>query len=197
MLANTLYNLHLYIRKIEIIHVITVITFEWKFINTGNSCDFFFSEFEEMKSYIYRVETLYGSVMVLASSVHNAPWGNCTFYDQEILQKTIFDESFQSLTHARLAFCWVAYLLWQKCHCQELGFSQREKNFGTNTWVVEYDWLFTGKKHFPFQIFFPKTPSLSTATEDLRFPSTMSSVKCSRRKVKFSSSLTGSPTNSR
>ena len=35
-----------------------------------------------------------------------------------------------------------------------------------------------------------------TATEDIRCPNTMSSVTCSRGKVKFSSSLSSSPANS-
>ena len=54
MLATTLYNLHIYIREIEKLHVIN---YEWKYINIVNSCNFFWSEFEEMKSCIYRVET--------------------------------------------------------------------------------------------------------------------------------------------
>ena len=45
-------------------------------------------------------------------------------------------------------------------------------------------------------VFFPTTPNLSTVTEDIRSPNTISSVTCSRRKVKFSSSLNGSPTTS-
>ena len=47
-----------------------------------------------------------------------------------------------------------------------------------------------------FYTFFPTTPNLSTATEDISSPNTMSSVTCSRGKVKFSSSLSGSPTSS-
>ena len=49
-----MYNLHIYIREIEKLHVIT---HEWKDINIVNSCNFFLSEFENMKSCIYRVET--------------------------------------------------------------------------------------------------------------------------------------------
>ena len=48
-----MYNLHIY-KKIRKLHVIT---YEWKYINIVNSCNFFLSEFEEMKSCIYRVET--------------------------------------------------------------------------------------------------------------------------------------------
>ena len=49
-----MYNLHIYKRKIEKLHVIT---YEWKYINIVNSCNCFLSEFEEMKSCRYRVET--------------------------------------------------------------------------------------------------------------------------------------------
>ena len=54
MLAKTLYSLHIYIKEIEKLHIIT---YESKYNNIVNSCNFFLSEFEEMKSFIYRVET--------------------------------------------------------------------------------------------------------------------------------------------
>ena len=47
-------NLHILIRESG---KILVITFEWKYINIVNSCNFFLSDFEKMKSCIYRVET--------------------------------------------------------------------------------------------------------------------------------------------
>ena len=43
---------------------------------------------------------------------------------------------------------------------------------------------------------FPTTPDLSPATKDFRSPNTMSSVTCSKGKLKFSSNLCGSPTSS-
>ena len=46
--------MHIYIREFEKLHVIT---YEWNYINIMNSCDFFLSEFGEMKPCIYRVET--------------------------------------------------------------------------------------------------------------------------------------------
>ena len=51
-------------------------------------------------------------------------------------------------------------------------------------------------KNIHFYTFFPTTPNLSTATDDIRLPNTMSSVKSSRGCVKFNSSLSGSPTSS-
>ena len=99
-----------------------------------------------MKSYIYRVETANaGTVVVLVSSVHIAAWRNCTLYDQESLQSTKYNKSLQSLSNAQPAYCWIAYFFLQKCPCQELEHSQREKNHGTDTWVVGYGWKFAGK----------------------------------------------------
>ena len=51
-------------------------------------------------------------------------------------------------------------------------------------------------KIIQFYTFFPTTPNLTTATGDIRSPNTMSSVTFSRGWVKFSSSLSGSPTSS-
>ena len=47
--------MHIYIKEIEKLHVII---YEWKYINILNSFNFILSEFEEMKSCIYRVETV-------------------------------------------------------------------------------------------------------------------------------------------
>ena len=41
--AKTLYKLHIYIREIENLQVIT---YEWKYSNIVNSCKFSLSEFE-------------------------------------------------------------------------------------------------------------------------------------------------------
>ena len=49
-----MYNLHIHVREIAKLHVVT---YEWKYINIVKSCNFFLSEFEEMKSCIYGVET--------------------------------------------------------------------------------------------------------------------------------------------
>ena len=54
MLANTLYNLHHYIRAIGILYIIT---YDWKYNNIMNSCNFILLESEEMKSCTDRVET--------------------------------------------------------------------------------------------------------------------------------------------
>ena len=42
-----MYNLHIHNREFE---KLQVITYEWKYINIVNSCNFLLSEFEEMKS---------------------------------------------------------------------------------------------------------------------------------------------------
>ena len=54
ILAKTLYNLNIYIRKIKKLHVVAL---EWKYINIVKACKLFLSEFEELKSCIYRVQT--------------------------------------------------------------------------------------------------------------------------------------------
>ena len=103
-----MYNLHIYIEKITILHVVT---YKWKYINIVNSSDLFLSELEEMKSCLYRVETANAwdeIIVVLVSSACTAAWGN--WVDRKSLQKTIFDKSLQSLSNAHPAYYWVAYL---------------------------------------------------------------------------------------
>ena len=51
---NTWYNLHVYIERNEILHVVT---YNRKYIKIVNSSNFFLWELEEMKSCIYCVET--------------------------------------------------------------------------------------------------------------------------------------------
>ncbi len=41
--------------------------------------------------------------MFLISSVYIAAWGNCTFYDPESLQNTLFDETLQTLLTLHIA----------------------------------------------------------------------------------------------
>ena len=53
------------------------------------------------------------------------------------------------------------------------------------------------KETLSFSNFFPTTPNLSTASQDILSPNALSSVTCCRRKAKFGSRLSGSPTNSR
>ena len=59
-----------------------------------------------------------------------------------------------------------------------------------------YGSIFAGDEHYPFEMFFPTTPNLSVATDGIRSPKTMSSKTCFIGKVKFNSSLNGSPTSS-
>ena len=69
-------------------------------------------------------------------------------------------------------------------------------NQSFDTSVEGCDWRFAGDKRCPFWIFSPKTPSFAATTEDIRSPSTKSSVPCSRGNVKFSSSVSGCPVSS-
>ena len=69
---------------------------------------------------------------------------------------------------------------------------------GKRTEVPKFDTSdnFLQSKIIHFYTFFSTTPNLSTATDDIRSPNTMSSVTFLRGLVKFSSSLSGSPTSS-
>ena len=50
-MEKTKYKLHIDIQRLQ------VITYKREYINIMNSCNFFLSEFEDMKRCIYRVET--------------------------------------------------------------------------------------------------------------------------------------------
>ena len=95
-------------REIEKLHVTT---YEWKYSNILKCCNFFSSEFEEMKSWIYRVETVNAGmglhwfwhrlfIMLLEQTV---------LFTTKGLQNTKCDESLQYLSNAHPACCWVAY----------------------------------------------------------------------------------------
>ena len=102
-----------------------------------NSSNLFLSELEDMRSSVYRAETANEGkriVVIVASSFCTAAWEN--WVDRESLNNTICDMSLQLTTNSQSANYCVAYLNWQECHNQELEKSQREKNHGTDTWVV-------------------------------------------------------------
>ena len=108
IITNALYNLHLYIEKNEILHVVA---YDWKYMNIVNSSVFCLSELEDMKSWKIsrrnrrRCDEI---VIVLASFVRTAASRN--WVDRESLEKTFFDESLQSVSNAHPAYSWVAYL---------------------------------------------------------------------------------------
>ena len=52
---NKLQNLHIYLEKKEILHL--VFTYKWKYFDIVNSSNFFLSKFEEMQFCIYQVDT--------------------------------------------------------------------------------------------------------------------------------------------
>ena len=58
-MTNTLYRLHIYN---EVFQKLDVVTFKRKHIDIVNFSNFLFSELEEMKSCIYRVETAYAGM---------------------------------------------------------------------------------------------------------------------------------------
>ena len=110
MLSKTSYNLQIYNREIEKLHVNTD---EWKYINIINASTFFLLELEEMKSCVYRVETANAEMWLKRFWHHlfpTAAWETCTFFDPETLQNTIFDDGLQTLSNAHPAYFWVAFL---------------------------------------------------------------------------------------
>ena len=75
-----------------------------------NSCNFFLSEFEEVKNCIYRVEITNAGMGLQWFSHHLfilQDWWNSTFYDQESQQKSKSDKSLQSKSNVQPAYCWV------------------------------------------------------------------------------------------
>ena len=90
------------------------------------------------------------TILVLALSVHIAAGENCTFYDQESLQKNKIWQVFAIIIQCSLCILLGCVLKWQKCQFQELEHSQKEKNYGTDTWVAAYGWLFAVEKLYPF-----------------------------------------------
>ena len=115
----TLYNLHVYIRKFELLHIIN---YKWKYMNVVNSGIFFLSDLEELNNRMLRVKNRKRcdeTVEVLAYSVCTAAWGNCTFDPRESLQIIICDKILQWFSNAQLAFCWIEYVKWEKFHWEE------------------------------------------------------------------------------
>ena len=134
--------------------------------------------------------------MALASHACSVIRENRTVYLRENLQKTNCDERLQSLFKANFANCWVACLFWQNSHWELLKDYLKKSNQNTDTWIEWYNSMFAVEQRYSVQLFFPIAPSLSTATEDIRFCNTVSPVTCSLGKVKFSSSLCGLSTSS-
>ena len=115
IINKTLYNLHVYIEQIEILHVFI---YEWKYINVVNFGNFFLSELEEMKSFIYSVETANAECDCRSSGTIclYCCLSKLYFCLRESLQNTIGDKSLQSLSNAHPAYCCVASFWWQKSH---------------------------------------------------------------------------------
>ena len=164
-----------------------------------NSCNFFLSVFEEMKSCIYRVETA------------NAGMGLKRFWHHLFI--LLLEETVRFTTKR---ICKIHFLTrlgnhdpMFTLHIAGLRVDNSE-SVNIKSWnMIWREWTevpnieqrdtidsLLQSKINHFYTFFLTTPNLSTATDNIRSPKTMSSVTFSRRLVKFSSSLSGSPPSS-
>ena len=163
------------------------------------SCKFFLMEFEEMKSCIYIVET------------KNAGMGLRWFWHH--LFKLLLEETVLFMTKG---FCIIQYLTRDCNHYPKLTLHIAGLRVNNGKSVIVKSWNKARRKKatvpileqwdtvdyllernsIPFRCFFQQHQNFSTATGDVRSPTTMSSVTCSRGKVKFSSSLSDSATSS-
>ena len=165
-----------------------------------NSCNFFLSKLEELKSCIYCIKAAYTWVRL---------WG-CWHH----LLVVLVVEKIVPFTSKRV--CKVQFMS-EICNHDPMftldiaGLCvDNSKSVIIESWnIVWWEWTEVPKfehgdtidnllqsKIIQFYTFFPTTPNLSTATDDIRSPNAMSSVTFSRGLVKFSSSLSGSPTSS-
>ena len=133
---------------------------------------------------------------VQVSSACNAGSENCTFYIQERLQNTICVGNLQLWSNVHPAYCWV-----DVDNSKSVTIKSWNIVWGERTEVPKFEQRDTSdsllqSKIIHFYTIFPTTLNVSTATDDIRSPNTMSSVTFSRSWVKFSSNLSGSPTSS-
>ena len=177
-----------------------VITYKRQYINIVNPCNLFLSKFKEMESCIYCIK---------AANAGMGLW-RCWHHLLVVLvvEKTV------PLTSKRVC---KKYFLSETCNHDPmftLHFTglrvDNSKSVIIKSWnivwgkrieVTKFEQKDTidnllQSKIIHFYTFFPTTPNLSTATDDIRSPKTMNSVTFSRGLVKFSSSLKGSPTSS-
>ena len=161
---TTLYNLHIYIEKSEIIHVVT---YKRKYMTSWTPVISCCRNLKWWKAaYIANESQTFGS----DCSGSGIICSNCCLRTLGRLKESAKYSLWRQFATLSNAYYWVAYLYWQKCHYHELEHCKREENHSTDTWVVANGWLFAGDKHYPIQIIFPTTRNLSTATEDIRSP---------------------------
>ena len=165
-----------------------------------NPCNFFLSKLEEMKSWIYCIKAAYTWVRLQGCWHH--------LLVVLVVEKTV---PFTSKGVCKIQF---VSEFWNHDPIFTLQIAglrvDNSKIVIIKSWnIVWGDWSKVPKfemkdtidnllqsKIVHFYKFFPTTPNLSTATDDIRSPNTLSSVTFSRGLVKFSTSLSGSPTTS-
>ena len=139
------------------------------------------------------------AVVGLATIVCSAAWRNCTFNGQEGPQNEVCNGGLQSLSNVQPALCWVADLTYQRPIFQKLEQNLKGKSQGTNNWKQGNNGVFAAEQRYLF-VFLANNGKIVNCNQKQIVPcssKTMKSVTCSGKKLKLSSTLSGSPTRSR
>ena len=165
-----------------------------------NSCKIFLSKLEEMKSCIYCIKAAYTWVRL---------WG-CWHHLLVVPVEETVPFTSKRVCKIQLVseFCNPDPMF--TLHIVEMRVDNSESVIIKSWNRVWEDWTevpefeqsdkidnLLQSKIIHFYTFFPTTPNLSTSTDDILSPYTLSSETFSRGWVKFSSNLKGSPTSSR
>ena len=166
-----------------------------------NSCNFILSEFEELKSCIYCIKAAFTWVrlwgcwhqllVVLVVVEKTVPFTSKRVCKIQFMSELSNHESMYTLHIAGLRVDKNKSVIMKSWNIVR----------GERTEVPKFEQRDTienllQSKSIHIYTFFPTTPNLSTATDDIGSPNTMSTLTFSRGWVKFNSSLRVSPTSS-
>ena len=133
------------------------------------------------------------SVRAVASSAHTATWRR--WVDRKSLKNTIHDKSLQSLSNAHPAYCWLSFYN-GKISLENIGTKSEGNKASCRYLSSGIRLIFCWREALSILGIFSNNSNLSSAIGDIRSPNTMGSLTNSKGKVKFGSSLCGSPTSS-
>ena len=186
-------NMHHYLERFKILHENT---YEEKYIDIVDSSDFFLSELEEMERCIYRAETanagmrlqwLWHHLLVLPLGKF---WLTGRISKMQFATRICYHYPMLILHIAGLRI-YNGEIIFVKCW---IKVRRKRTMKPTIQWRDAFDCLLERDNNH-FTCFF-RQHQTCYLQPDIRSPNTVSSVTCSRGKVKFSSSLSGSSTNS-
>ena len=146
-----MYNLHIYLRGIEVLHVMTC---EWKYMNITNSC-ISCRKIRRCKTRVScwsrkrRDET----VVVLALSLHISTWSNFFLRSRKSAKYSSWQEFAIFIQCSHCMF--VGYVnIMAKVSMPRVGTYWEEKEPWYRYWCLGYAWLFGGEKQYSLQISF-------------------------------------------